>query len=168
MSLKTRTGTCDGCGKKRKLTKPADRTQEVMYDAQGRRLLLSSAEHAARHKQLIHYYWLCSECFPKVNHQDDIAKLRKEREPKERKARFAYPIIGGPLDGEYATTDDFYPERGKPDSYYYRPGGLYGHLDREYAEFNAASGGNKKLGGSPTMVFIHKSLLKPLISPRDR
>lgn len=182
--MKTRTGTCEGCGKRRKLTYPENKTQEVMYHQDGRKKLLSPAEHQAATKQLIHYYGLCSECFPKVNHQDDIIKLRKQREEKPRaeKARFAYPIIGGPLDGMYATTSDF-EERvvAKHDSFKYgtkeiqykaghifREGGMYGHLANEYEEFNASRGVRKKLGASPSMVYIHKTLLKPLIHPRDR
>lgn len=157
MAEKTRRGTCDGCGKVRKLTYRANRTREVMYHPDGRKKLLSPAEHAEAHKRLIHYYGLCSECFPKVETHADIVALRRARGPKPRAPRFAYPVIGGPLDGESATTADFGRE------------GMYEHLAREYREFNAASGrSSKRIGASPSMVFLHTSLLRPLIAPRDR
>lgn len=149
--------TCDGCGKRRKCEKPADKTREVMYHPDGRKRYMTTAEHHAAHKKLIHYYWLCSECFPKVETQADLITLRRARAPKPRAPRFAYPVIGGPLDGESATTADFARE------------GMYEHLAREYREFNAASGrSSKRIGASPSMVFLHTSLLRPLIAPRDR
>jgi hypothetical protein len=129
-----------------------------MYDASGKRRYLTTAEHHEAHKKLIHYYWLCSECFPKVETQADIAALRRARAPKPRAPRFAYPVIGGPLDGESATTADFEDK-----------GGMYEHLAREYHQFNSASGRSaKRIGGYPSMIFLHTSLIRPLIAPRDR
>jgi hypothetical protein len=150
--MKTRKGTCDGCGKVRKLTHPERKTG-----------IVGPGEEVS-------YYGLCSECFPKVKTQADIIKLRKARDPRERKPRFAYPCIGGPLDGEYATTDDF--EKPTDEKYrgnsWFREGGMYGHLADDYAEFNNSRGGRKVIGGEPSMVFIHRALLKPLVAPRNR
>lgn len=104
----------------------------------------------------------CSECWPLTDEQrsEVYRQRRAERKPA---SRFAYPIIGGPLDGEYATTFDFYRGGVTADS-----GGIYAAHATEYAEFNAAGGGRRRIGGSPSMVFLHKSLLRPLISPRER
>jgi len=85
-------------------------------------------------------------------------------EKKKRGPRFAYPCIGGPLDGLYATTQDFYGASSWSD----RDEGIYHHLRNEYYEYNSGYGARKRIGGHPSMVFIHKSLLKPLISPKDR
>ena len=100
-------------------------------------------------------------------------------------SRLAYPCIGGPLDGEYATSEDFHgyrpinPETKKPYRYgetppdgrysWQRDEGMYAHLKHEYVEYNGSGGGSKRVGGfPPTMVYIHKSVLKPLQSPRKR
>lgn len=105
-------------------------------------------------------------------------------------SKHAYPCVGGPLDGEHATTDDMRPtlialrdiyytglgdpkKRGKlayREGDVVREGGLYGRVADEYVEYNQASGrGSKRIGGfPPTMIYVHKSLLKPLISARDR
>lgn len=137
----TRKGTCDVCRRSRKLTR------------------------------FERWYWRCTECFPLTG--DALKQAIKEG--KERvalrtaKARMAYPIIGGPLAGEHAVTTDFYRSSGQPGDTWYREGGMYAHLADEYYEFNAASGsGHKRIGGSPTMIFVHRDLLAPLRSPRDR
>lgn len=147
--MKSKRGTCDGCGKVRKLTKPV--------------------------KPDIRFYSLCRECLPQVNFEPDIGRLRKyhaiEKNARARqRSKLAYPCVGGPLDGEHVLTDDFYEESGKPEYSWYRPAGLYPHLRTEYVEYNCAGGsGRKKIGGfPPTMIYVHKSLLKPLISGRER
>lgn len=83
----------------------------------------------------------------------------------------AHICIGGPLDGSFATSDDFYG------GYAYVPGtrrrdyhtpveGMYEHLKHEYFQFNTATrAATGKLGN---VVWLHKSLLKPAISPKDR
>ena len=78
--------------------------------------------------------------------------------------KYAYPCIGGPLDGQYATTDDFYRGWGKPEDKYYRPEGMYSHLSQEYCEYNAAYRHSKYT----SMIFIHVSLLKNKNSARKR
>ena len=101
-------------------------------------------------------------------------------------SRLAYPCIGGPLDGEHATTEDFYgyrpinPETKKPYRWnerqpdgrysFERDEGMYAHLKNEYVEFNGSGGGGRKRIGMfpPSMIFVHKSLLKPTESPRKR
>lgn len=78
----------------------------------------------------------------------------------------AYPCVGGPLDGEHACTDDFV--RGTPEKYrgvsWFSEPGMYAHLRDEYIEYNAARRSSKQ----PSMVFVHTSLLKPVISARQR
>lgn len=148
MMPKTRTGTCEGCGKRRKLTYPADRTQELFYDGT-RKLLLNSTEHATRFNLLIHFYGFCSECLPLVHSQKDIQTLRKNREKKQRYKK-AFICIGGPLDGQFAITDDFYRE------------GIYGHLGNDYDQFNSSG------GGKSSMIWVHRSLVKAPVSGKDR
>jgi hypothetical protein len=156
--MKTRKGTCDGCGRVRKLTKPEDRNRELFYNEEGRKIHLSEDERRRRLDLLVHYYWLCSECFPQVKSQADIRRLRSTRVKRPR-SKLAYPIIGGPLDGEHAITDDM--------STY--GDALYKDAAHEYFEFNGAGRGRKRVGGfPPTMIYVHKSLLKPLISARER
>jgi len=157
---KTRTGTCEGCGKRRKLTYPENRTEELFYyqtpNGVMRKKLLSTQQNCEAQELLIHYYGLCSECFPQVKCRSDVARLRKQREKKQR-SKVAYPIIGGPLDGQYAITDDFYHD------------GIFANVEREYIDYNCASHGGKTIGSNPpSMLWIHKSLLKPIISGRDR
>lgn len=87
--------------------------------------------------------------------------------------KLAYPIVGGPLDGKHAITDDFsqYYQKYESDVWPKDMGaGIYKHLADEYVEYNIAGGARSKKVGSfpPSMVYIHKSLLKPLISPKDR
>jgi hypothetical protein len=156
MSVKTRTGTCDGCGKRRKLTYPEDHSKELLFerDSRGnlRRKYLDTKQHHEIHKQLIHYYGLCSECFPKVKTSDDVQALRKAREPKSRGPRHAYCCIGGPLDGQFAATIDFYGD------------GMYSHLDNEYVEYNAG----RRTSKAPSMIYVHKSLLQMPVSAKRR
>lgn len=148
---KTRRGTCDGCGKVRKLTYP-----EQKNTPEHPRILKPGEE--------IHYYGLCSECFPKVKTQADIISLRKTREPR-KKYKKAYPCIGGPLDGLYAASEDMYPEIvARDDGRVLREGGMYGHIGDEYIEYNAANSSSR----TPSMIFVHTSLLKPVISARAR
>jgi hypothetical protein len=114
-------------------------------------------EYAANSDDLIHYYGLCSECFPKVKTQADIRALRAERREREKvtpkkRYRKAYPVVGGPLDGEHAATIDFYRD------------GMYEHLADEYAEYNRSSTSTR----GASMIFVHSSLLKPVVSARER
>jgi hypothetical protein len=141
--------SCGACGKVRKCERPS------IHD--------------------LRYYWLCSECLPKVSSRDDLIRLRQERPKKERRPRFAYPCIGGPLDGEYATTDDMRPTHIAARDYgkwkkgdVITEGGLYGNIAADYFEFNSAHGRAKRIGAFPSMIFVHRSVLKPLISPKER
>lgn len=84
----------------------------------------------------------------------------------------AHVCIGGPLDGQFATSDDFYG------NYPYEPGtrrrdyraapneGMYEHLKDEYFQFNTAA--RVATRNHAHVVWLHKSLLKPAISPKDR
>lgn len=151
---RTRRGTCDGCGKVRKLTYPPKKNT-----AEHPRILPPDAE--------IYYYGLCSECFPKVKTQADIRTLRQARDKTTRKRyKKAYPCLGGPLDGQHAATEDF--ETASPEKFrhhsWYREGGMYGHLADEYVEFNAG----RRTRSAPSMIFVHTSILKPVISARER
>lgn len=110
------------------------------------------------------YAWRCAECRELTG--DDLASAKAEGEERvtarNLKNRLAYPVIGGPLDGEHALTSDF--ESG----WRTKEPGMYHHLVGEYVEFNAASGGRRRIGGSPSMIFVHTSLLKPLKRRGDR
>ena len=70
----------------------------------------------------------------------------------------AYPCIGGPLDGQHATTKDF------------RSGEMFEHLDAQYAQYNFGyrTWQRDKTKPSPSMVFIHEDVLRPVISARLR
>lgn len=92
----------------------------------------------------------------------------------------AHVCIGGPLDGEHATSEDFYgyrvinPETKKPYRHgermpdgrysFQRDPGMYQHLRREYHQFNTRSHGAAK----SNVVWIHTSRLTGSISPRQR
>lgn len=92
----------------------------------------------------------------------------------------AHRCIGGPLDGEYATSEDFLgyrqinPETKKPYIYHQaraagtnawkRDEGMYQHLKGEYMQFNTARHGN----AASDVVWIHSSLLTGSISPKSR
>jgi len=110
----------------------------------------------------------CAECLSLTGDALDAAR----RAGKERVAarslasRKAYVCIGGPLDGEFATTYDFHPEVKSKGGEVLREGGIYGHLAYEYTEFNAAVGNYRR--HAPSMVFIHESLLKNPIPARQR
>ncbi len=96
----------------------------------------------------------------------DERKAKRAEAKKKRKVeepRLAWPCIGGPLDGKYAVPLDFYTTHWAD-----RERGRYAEYDNEYETFNSAGGGYKRIGGHPTMVFIHKSLLRPMIRGRDR
>jgi hypothetical protein len=70
----------------------------------------------------------------------------------------AYPCIGGPLDGQHATTKDFGTD------------GMFEHLDAEYAYYNFGyvSWRRDRSKPLPTMVFLHRDVLAPVISARLR
>jgi hypothetical protein len=70
----------------------------------------------------------------------------------------AYYCVGGPLDGQYATTADFYTY-----AWGDNPVGMFAHLDGEYSQFN-----NGGYASGCSMVWLHKSLLKPPIKAKDR
>jgi len=105
--------------------------------------------------------WYCkAEC---AGMTEDERSARATQAINERNAmppkapRFAYPIIGGPYDGLYGTTEQMNHWRDDQSK--------FGAHSKEYREFNAAGySGKKKVGGKPSMVFIHDSLLKPLIA----
>lgn len=140
-------GTCDGCGKVRKLAHPPN------GPAPDRSVFQSIEKRRENDRLQIQYYGLCVECYPKVKTQGDIVRLRQERPRKPRQPRFSYPCVGGPLDGQYALTTDFYSS-GK-------------HHGKGYAEYNQAGGGRNRVGSSPSMIFVHESKLLPLRSGRD-
>lgn len=105
------------------------------------------------------YHRRCRECLPLRDEELSAAvKAGRERvQVRTAKARFAYPCIGGPLDGEHAMTTDFYRE------------GIYEHLRYDYHEFNSGSGRSRKVIGAPaSMLFIHKDLVGVMIKGRDR
>ena len=84
----------------------------------------------------------------------------------------AHLCVGGPLDGEFATSDDFYgyipyvKGTKRRDWRAGRTPGMYDHLRKEYHQFNNASRAFAPKGCH--VVWIHESVLKPSISPRNR
>ena len=105
------------------------------------------------------YYRRCRACYDLTGGELEAVRKEAERLRRDRaaKARLAYPCIGGPLDGEHATTDDFY-------------GGMYEHLAASYVEFIRFNrGGRKKIGAPATMIFVHDPRGELRIkAPRDR
>lgn len=87
----------------------------------------------------------------------------------------AYPCIGGPLDGEFATTGDFegdYPyvkgtKRRDYDAK--RIEGMYEHLASSYVQFNQAGNNwNKDTRRIPPMIWLHTGLLVLPVPPKER
>ena len=111
-STSHRRGTCDACGRVRKL----------------HRVLKSE-----------------------MNSIEDV-KLARNRRPAKKRYKKAYPCIGGALDGEYAATEDFYSD------------GMYRHLSDSYVEYNLGH----RTREAPSMIFVDRSLLKPVISAAKR
>lgn len=81
----------------------------------------------------------------------------------------AHVCVGGPLDGEFATSEDFYgyparDEKGRLERLNWTPRetGMYQHLRNEYQAYHNAHRSNVPV------LWIHTSLLKPPISPRKR
>lgn len=75
----------------------------------------------------------------------------------------AHICIGGPLDGEFATSKDLHGE------WSYPPGhieGMYEHLQHEYHQFNNANRAFNKTGCH--VIWLHESLMQSSISPRKR
>ena len=124
-STSHRRGTCDACGRVRKL----------------HRVLKSELK----------YHSFCRECAPKMNSIEDV-KLARNRRPAKKRYKKAYPCIGGALDGEYAATEDFYSD------------GMYRHLSDSYVEYNLGH----RTRSAPSMIFVDRSLLKPVISAAKR
>jgi GH18 family chitinase len=73
----------------------------------------------------------------------------------------AHQCIGGPLDGEFATSYDFYGTWTKTAG---REEGMYEHLKHEYFQFNTARHGAARTD----VVWLHRDTLRPSISPRER
>ena len=74
----------------------------------------------------------------------------------------AHVCIGGPLDGEFAASIDFYGRWNREESHY--EDGMYTHLKDVYVQFHNASAGRRRAH----VVWIHLDLL-PMPKPlRDR
>jgi hypothetical protein len=101
------------------------------------------------------------ECLA-LSSEERAAKHDEMREQRSARKNppLAWPIIGGPLDGKYAVPADFYRYGSDP--------GMYAEFAPAYEEFNCASGGYRRIGASPTMIFVFEELLKPMIRGRDR
>ncbi len=74
----------------------------------------------------------------------------------------AYYCVGGPLDGEYATSKDFHG------NWETNEDGMYSHLRKEYAAYNSSGWSYVPQGDKCSRLWIHKDYLKPGISPRGR
>ncbi len=85
----------------------------------------------------------------------------------------AHICIGGPLGGEFATSEDFqggYPIKDGRRDYTRKIEGMYEHLAGQYAQYNFgyAPYPTSITKNRPSMVWIHKDLLLPSISPSKR
>jgi len=90
----------------------------------------------------------------------------------------AHICIGGPLDGEWATSSDFHGDWISAGADSRREDGMYEHLSREYFQFNTARhqstvfqhpSRKKGLGRVEChVVWLHRSLLQSPKSPRER
>lgn len=65
-----------------------------------------------------------------------------------------YICIGGPLDGEFLSSDQR-PEHNWDSGMVPNP--IYEPFLRDYIDYNSSSGGNKSI---PSMIRIHKSLIE--------
>lgn len=120
-----RTETCDCCGKRRLCKK-------VSADKLTRKLVSWSPDYCLK------------ECFA-LSETERGVRCKQARE--ERRSRVVYPIIGGPLDGQYAIPDDFsrYGE------------GKFADFSASYATYNSA-GRNRR---DTSMIFLYVGLLQP-------
>lgn len=110
--------------------------------------------------------WYClMECLKLTSGERDIRRKNAQEFARQERLKhppLAWPIIGGPLNGLFAVPRDFHTGwRGEPD-------GRYAPHARQYREFNSASGTSKRIGGFPSMIFVHTSLLPGMIRGRDR
>lgn len=96
----------------------------------------------------------------------------------------AHICIGGPLDGKFAISKDFedaprhweYPEgesprfgpNGNGREVIDGPAGMYNHLRDDYVQYNISVRSSWVPKNAPSMVWLHKDLLKPSKSPRER
>lgn len=83
----------------------------------------------------------------------------------------AHICIGGPLDGQYAASGDFYgfyeKEPGtQRNDYSKRIEGMFEHLKDEYHQFNNAGRAFTPRGCH--VVWLHKSILKPSVPLNQR
>lgn len=87
----------------------------------------------------------------------------------------AHICIGGPLDGEFASSEDFYgyrqrDEKGRVIPYHRlergweREPGMYDHLKNEYLQFNTSSSRR----GRCNVIWLHTSRMIPPIPGRKR
>lgn len=81
----------------------------------------------------------------------------------------AHVCIGGPLDGEFATSADFYGGYEKVagtnrNDYSRRVEGMYQHLRDQYHQFHNASRDSRRA----TVVWIFHEMLPRAISARQR
>lgn len=83
-----------------------------------------------------------------------------------------YPIVGGPLDGEYANNQDFSPEfrdeynhrlrdQGYDRKVYDTPEGKFYAYRNQYASFNNASG--RRHDDWASMIWVWRELLSPSV-----
>lgn len=82
----------------------------------------------------------------------------------------AYPCIGGPLAGQYATSTDFIGGSRFIGGVDDPTEGMYGHLAGEYTryEWPALAGPYNEGDFPPKVVYIHQSMLKPTKKAGDR
>ena len=136
MARQDEIGTCSVCRRRRKLVGPKDPRPawQAELDAMPKAgepgfLKISEARRKPPDKitRHFHYCYLCRECNELDADERKAEQAEGEKRVKQRnlKARKAYPVIGGPLDGESALTTDFYSGWRDEDP------GMYAHLASE-------------------------------------
>ena len=83
--------------------------------------------------------------------------------------RYAFPIVGGPLDGQHATTDDFANShtpyvRGEDGSWgpgpVTIPGGKFSDFRDDYVAYNLNGGwGGRRAARPSSMIWVHSSCI---------
>jgi hypothetical protein len=72
-----------------------------------------------------------------------------------------YPCLGGPLDGQIVTAEDFYTSVDYNGRQWVRSGGQHRKHSDDYIPYIRHSRNNVL---APSTVYIHKSVLKDLVS----
>lgn len=78
-------------------------------------------------------------------------------------SKFVYPVVGGPINGEYADYSDWYDRTwdGSPPGQFAEYKGLYVPFNRADGATSGSRG--KRDGGPASLIWLHIDLLRPMI-----